>query len=236
MMATLSGSQYALMYTAQNHELTRVKQQKKNWQRTLIDAQGMIERNRNIVNKLLARLPQLDMEAEIISGKFPNGFTVDSVEFAGKMYSEKWGHDLEDYFLRLRHLAKRGAEARGTLKINGLTIGLRGLIVFDDFTEPSYGIEYIWGLSLMVTIKHASGLIPSLRANLERITDAPVSARQSIIYSQQIIDEYSPRLTQTFKRQAELDALEESVCQLQQLLEAESNASNLLTEALPVAV
>lgn len=235
MMATLSGSQYALMYTAQNHELTRLKQQKKNWQRTLIDAQGMIERNRNVVNKLLAQLPQLDMEAEIIGGKFPNGFTIDSVEFAGKMYSEKWGHDLEDYFLRLRHLAKRGAEARGTLKINGLTIGLQGLLIVDDFTEPSYGIEYSWGLSLMVAIKHASGLIPSLRANLERITDAPVSARQSIAYSQQVIDEYSPRLTQTFKRQAELDALEESVQQLQQLLEAESNASNLQTEALPVA-
>ena len=39
MMATLSGSQYALLYTTKQLDLSRVMQARKNWQRGLMDAQ-----------------------------------------------------------------------------------------------------------------------------------------------------------------------------------------------------
>ena len=222
MMATLSGSQYALQYTIKKHELTRLKQSRKNHERGLMEAQTRIERARRIVQYQTSRLPQLDMEAEVIQRRFiDNGIT--SVDVGGMTYTEDYTPSVERLFQDLKAKTKRGYPASETIKINGLTIGLQGVLVnYSENGKPVYGIEYSWGLSLKHVVTAGFGLFISLKCNVEDVVNAPIAARQQIKRETAIEIEFSQKVGQPFKKQGEINQMETDVAALKIRMEAET--------------
>ena len=71
MMATLSGSQYALAYAAKQLDLSRLSTARKNWQRGVLDAQMQVERARRTLSMQVPLLPTLESEVAIYMNKSP---------------------------------------------------------------------------------------------------------------------------------------------------------------------
>ena len=245
MMATLSGSQTALLYTAKNHELTRLNQQKKAWQRGLMNAQSMIEEARRTIVHLNGLLPKLSLEAEVITNKFmarpiqaepgdsePADETaseglIKTIGFNGVLYTSKadWSEPLERYFSEVKAAARRtnGAYSSGLLSINGLDINLKGEWTGHDREtgRAIYSINYSWGVNLTGQINYGWALGTSLRAAINRTLDAPGRAKKQLerAYSQQ--EAFSQNLNQPFKKQDQLTELSLLVSELKKQLETE---------------
>ena len=237
MMATLSGSQYALLYTAKNHELTRVLQQKKNWQRGLIDAQTYVERASRQIELYASRMAQYGLEAEVIKNRFLEQ-SITEVEVEGELYTEGWMGHVERYTLDLKARARRGAVATGTIKLNGLTIGLKGVMV-DTSVEGRgiHGIDYSWGLTLHTAVLNAPGLFVSLRTGLKRVLDAPAEAEQWLAYNEKVVKEFSLKFNQPFKGEGLIESLTAEVAELKLLMEQDSNQELAVSEtALEIAM
>lgn len=225
MMATLSGSQYALLYTAKNHELTRLGQQKKNWQRGLIDAQWHVDKAKREIEFHTSRLPQLELESELIKSKFGDQ-SISHVEVNGELFTEGWTGAVENYTLDLKARAKRGATelAKGTIKVNGITIGLQGgLVNYDLDGRPLFGIDYSWGLTLKGSVLNGPGLIISLRSAVNRVMEAPDESKEVINHYQKVHKEFSFKLNQPFKGEELLKSLKEEVEGLKRVMEQETN-------------
>jgi len=237
MMATLSGSQYALLFTAKDHELTRVLQQKKNWQRGMIDAQTYVERASRQTELYAGRMAQYGLEAEVIKMRFPEQ-SITQVEVEGEVYTEGWMAHVERYTLDLKARARRGAGATGTIKLNGLTIGLRGIMVDTNVDGRAiYGIEYSWGLTLKTSVLNAPGLFVSLRAGLNRVLDAPAEAAQWLAHNEKIVKEFSLKLNQSFKGESLIESLTVEVAELKALMERDSKEEGQVSEtALEMAM
>jgi len=235
MMATLSGSQTALLYTAKNHELTRLNQQKKAWQRGLMNAQSMIEEARRTSVHLNGLLPKLSLEAEIIKNKFVD-VPIDEVEpegmikmigFNGQQFTSKadWSEPLERYFSEIKSAARRtnGAYSSGLLTVNGLDIQLKGEWSGHDREtgRAIYSISYQWGVNLKGQINYGWALGTSLRAAINRTLDAPEVGKKQLERAISQQEAFSQNLNQPFKKQEQLTQLSLLVGELKKQLETE---------------
>jgi len=219
MMATLSGSQYALRYTAKNHELTRLHNQLKTHQRGLIDAQRFVERAKGQINHYTAQLSQLDLESELVALKFPvdadGKRTIDAVTVESIPYASDWGKAVEEYCQQLKRKARTGRSATGSLTVNGITLRLEGVLVdYDADGRAIMGVRYSWGLSMTGCVTAGAGLFTSLRTTLRNVTDAPENARREIAHQQEVLTVYGQKVNVPFKREQELKDLTVEVEQL----------------------
>ena len=231
MMATLSGSQTALIFTAKNHELNRMNQQKKAWERGLMNAQTMVEKARRTIAIHTELLPKLSLEAEIMSAKFKNGTKpegreteaeqlIESLEFGGKRYTDKseWADPLERYFSEIKAIARRSSSEQSVrvLTLNGLDLTVKGeLTGYDPETNRSiYSIAYRWGLNLTGQINYGWALGTSLRAAIHRTLEAPALAKAQIDRAVKTEQAFTLNLHQPFKKQDQLNELIEQVAAL----------------------
>ena len=236
MMATLSGSQTALLYTAKNHELTRLNQQKKAWQRGLMNAQSMIEEARRTIVHLNGLLPKLSLEAEIIKNKFVDVPTdeveseglIKTIGFSGKQFTSKpdWSEPLERYFSEIKTAARRtnGAYSSGLLTVNGLDIQLKGEWTGHDREtgRAIYSISYNWGVNLSGQINYGWALGTSLRAAINRTLDAPGVGKRQLERAISQQEAFSQNVNQPFKKQEQLTQLMVLVGELKKQLETEA--------------
>ena len=236
MMATLSGSKTALIYTAKNHELTRLQQQKKAWQRGLMNAQSMVEDARRSAFHLTGILPKLSLEAEIVTARFNadrsnetgGEHLIKTLGFKGKVYADKsdWSEPLERYFSELKSVARRsnGADSFGLLTVNGLDIKLKGEWSGNDpeTNRPVYSISYSWGVNLTGQINYGWALATSLRAAINRTLDAPGVAKKQLERAHSNEQAFGLNLNQPFKKQEQLNELTSLVGALKSQLETEA--------------
>ena len=227
MMATLSGSQYALMYTAQNHELTRLLNQKKNWQRGMIDAQAMVERANWHIEALETSYPKIELESALLVSKFPDE-AIQTVEINEVIYTEGWSESLDNLYRMLRGKARRSSIATGHIKINGLTVGLTGEIIGVDYdNKPIIGVTFRWGALILGQTPTAPGMLMSFRAQLSGAVDAPRRNRERLLHNQELATEFGKKLTGTFRREDELATLKARVAELKELMETENAPAHL---------
>ena len=238
MMATLSGSQTALVYTAKNHELTRLCQQKKAWQRGLMNAQTITEQARQRVSVLTGLIPRLGMEAEIVNAKFAacpvegegqrEGDLIKTLAFDGVSYSDRkeWGQPLDRFLAQVKSAARRhhSTTSAGLLTINGLDLALSGeLTGYEDHSNRAiYSVNYSWGANLKGQINNGFSLTISLRAAVNRTLKATDIAKEQLTRARQQIEAFGQTLNQPFKKQAQLDHLTALVAGLKRVLETEA--------------
>lgn len=234
MMATLSGSQYALLYTARQLELSRLVQQKKNWQRGLVEAQAQVERARQFLSRNEPLLPQLQTEATDLRERFGDPYAVTAVTVNGVTYAEKWGEAVQYVIEQLKGRVKRHEERpTQTIQINGLTFTLTGDRVQDAFGElPQLVIHYTAGRLLSGTVGSSNGLFLSLKAAVARALEEPAFLEQQLSRARLTEQEFSRKLSQPFRQEAELQRLDAEVADLKRLMEAESTS----TESRPAPV
>ena len=230
MMATLSGSQYALMYTARQLELSRLMQQKKNWQRGLVEAQAQVERARQFLSRNEPLLPQLQTEATDLRERFgasrpDDPYTVTAVTVNGVTYPEKWGEAVQHLMEQIKGQVKRHEErSTKTMQINGLTFTLTGECIQETFGElPQIVVNYASGRLLSGSIGSANGLFLSLKAAVARALEEPAFLQQQINRARLTEQEFSRKLSQPFRQETELQRLDAEVADLKRLMEAESN-------------
>ena len=222
MMATLSGSKYALAYTAKKHALERLYNQLKNHNRGLIDAKSMVDRAEGTINRLTLNLPQYEIEAQMVATRFEEG-KITSLGCGGVTHSEAIGAALELFCNELKLKARRGFEASTQITLNGLPFALKADIVDTDHNGRAiYGITYSWGLTLTQTVLTGIGMIHSVRAGIDHVTDAPGRARFTISRQQEVITEFGAKLLKPFAKVEQIKPLEAEVAELKINMEAET--------------
>lgn len=184
MMATLSGSQYALAYAAKQLDLSRLLTARKNWQRGVLDAQMQVERARRILLVQVPLLPTLEAEVAVIKSRFSSDeqpYQVEAVVVEGIPYTEKFGGAVQQLFDRMRGQLKRRLTAQAVIEVNGLPISLTGEIRQDAFTmRNEYEFVYRWGGSLEGEIMSGPGFFQSLRQSVIHAAHLPAQCRQHI--------------------------------------------------------
>ena len=226
MMATLSGSQYALLYTARQLELSRLVQQKKNWQRGLVEAQAQVERARQFMARNEPLMPQLQAEADDLRTRFAPGqsYAVTSVTVDGITYLEKWGEAVQYLIEQLKGRVKRHEQATKTMQINGLIFTLTGERLQEVFGElPQISIHYAHGRLLAGTVGSAHGLFASLKATVARAWEEPAFLQQQLARSRLTEQEFSRKLSQPFRQEADLQRLDAEVADLKRQMETEND-------------
>ncbi|CCH03538.1 N-6 DNA methylase (plasmid) [Fibrella aestuarina BUZ 2] len=225
MMATLSGSQYALLYTTRQLELSRVQQARKNWQRGLMDAQYQVENAGRFVRHSTPLLNQLEEEAAELRACFGDPYTLTGVTINGVVYAEKWGEAVQHLIEQVKGLVKRRVEEARSIQINGLTLtltGERSQELIGDFLPGQAVVRYSWGRSLSGVVGSSNGLFSSLKAAVARAYEAPANLRHELERARLIEQEFSRKLAQPFRQEAQLHQLEAEVADLKRRMETEN--------------
>lgn len=228
MMATLSGSQYAITYTVKKHELSRLYQQRKNYERGLREAQARIESARRTLSVCSTQLPKLQLEADLFRQKWgTEGVT--SVEIDGVIYAESagiagWTAATERLFMEIQMLAKRGRNSKKTITVNGLMLGLEGVLAgYDRVTgKAEYATSYAWGLSLKGGVLTGQGFYTSLRTTANDVLEAPYQAKRDMQKAQAEEVEFGKKVNEPFKKVEFITRLEGELQSLKQLMETET--------------
>lgn len=228
MMATLSGSQYAITYTVKKHELSRLYQQRKNYERGLREAQARIELARRTLSVSSTQLPKLQLEADLFRQKWgTEGVTL--VEIDGVSYKEStgiagWTAATERLFMEIQMLAKRGRNSKKTIIVNGLMIGLEGVLAgYDRVTgKAEYATSYAWGLTLKGGVLTGQGFYTSLRATANDVLEAPFQTKRDIQKAQAEEIEFGKKVNEPFKKVESITRLEGELETLKRLMETET--------------
>ncbi|MCY7358813.1 MAG: hypothetical protein LH609_15415 [Rudanella sp.] len=224
MMATLSGSQYALLYTTRQLELSRVQQARKNWQRGLMDAQWQVENAQRFIKHSSPLLANLEQEAETLRAHFGNPYTLTTVTVNGTAYAEKWGEPTQHLIEQVKGLVKRRVDESRTIQINGLTLtltGERSQELIGEFLPGQAVIRYSWGRSLSGVVSSSNGLFLSLKAAVARAYESPAQLRHELERARLTEQEFSRKLAQPFRQEADLQRLEAEVADLKRRMETE---------------
>lgn len=229
MMATLSGSQYALLYTTRQLELSRVQQARKNWQRGLMDAQWQVENAQRFIQKHRPMLAGLEEEAAHLQQHFNTPYAVMSVTVNGTTYGEKWGEAVQHLIEQVKGLAKRRVNEPRTLIVNGLALTLTGErsqeliggMPPSEFLPGQAVVRYEWGQSLSGVVGSSNGLFSSLKAAVARAYEAPAQLLRELERARLIEQEFSRKLSQPFRQEADLHRLETEVADLKRRMEIE---------------
>ncbi|MGF7218790.1 N12 class adenine-specific DNA methylase [Spirosoma lacussanchae] len=224
MMATLSGSQYALLYTTRQLELSRVQQARKNWQRGLMDAQWQVENAQRFIQKSSPLLAGLEEETARLQQHFGTPYMVTSVTVNGTTYSEKWGEAVQHLIEQVKGLAKRRVEEARTLTVNGLALtltGERSQELIGEFLPGQAVVRYVWGQSLSGVVGSSNGLFSSLKAAVIRASEAPAQLIRELERARLIKQEFSRKLAQPFRQETDLHRLEAEVADLKCRMETE---------------
>jgi N12 class adenine-specific DNA methylase len=232
MMATLSGSKTAMMFTAQSHELDRLNSQYKAWKRNVINAKQMVDHAINNQQKLTDLLPSLLMEADLVRAKFKpsdNSDLITSLAINGRAFAtrETWCAPLTAFFNDLKKRAKRAGQSSGILTVNGLELGMNCNLSTGLWTSQEGKnellVSYQWGKNLMGELATPSGLVTSLYASINRTIKAPAFAEQQLNKAKQQEIEFTEILKKPFKRIEERALQLQRVAELKALLEKEAD-------------
>ncbi|GAA4462345.1 hypothetical protein GCM10023189_38880 [Nibrella saemangeumensis] len=228
MMASLSGSQTALLYTQKQLEYNRLIQQKKNWQRTILQAQVEVERARRFIAEKTSLLPHLEAEVDILQLRFPRtterSLRIESVEVDGVAYHQDWHEPLKALFERMKGALKRHLAPQETIKVNGLLLTLTADWYTNGLGKTVTAIQYRWGNLIQGSLTTAQGLAVSLRAQVQAAEGEPHYLHQELEKARTIETEYGKKVNLPFQHEVDLERIAQEIAELQRLMEAESQA------------
>ncbi len=224
MMATLSGSQYALLYTTRQLDLSRVMQARKNWQRGLMDAQWQVESAQRFIKLNTPLLTELEQQADTLRAHFGQPYAVTNVTVNEMTYTEKWGEAVQHLIEQVKGAVKRYDAQAKTMQVNGLTLtltGERSQELIGEFLPGQVVVRYQWGRDVSGVVGSSNGLFSSLKAAVARAYEAPAQLIRELERARLIEQEFSRKLTQPFRQEAELHRLETEVADLKRKMETE---------------
>ena len=234
MMATLSGSQYALAYAARQLDLSRLLTARKNWQRGVLDAKMQVERARRTLAVQVPLLPTLEAEVAIIKSCFTTdekGYQVNVVVVEGVTHTEKFGGPVQQLLDQMRGQLKRHLSPQAVVTVNGLPVSLTGEVRQDVFTlRNEYVFTYHWGSSLRGEIMSGPGLFQSLRQSAAHAPYLPAQCQQRIDRARADEAAYIQKVNEPFRYSQRITELENEIAELQDAMLRESEPE-LITSA-----
>ncbi|MBO0931903.1 Eco57I restriction-modification methylase domain-containing protein [Fibrella aquatilis] len=228
MMATLSGSQYALLYTTKQLDLSRVMQARKNWQRGLMDAQWQVENARQFIKVNTPLLAELEHETAILQAHFGIPYAVRNVTVNGTTYTEKWGEAVQHLMEQVKGAVKRHDVQPKTMQVNGLTLtltGERSQELIGELLPGQVVVRYSWGRNVSGVVGSSNGLFSSLKAAIARVYEAPAQLIRDLERARLTEQEFGRKLAQPFRQEAELHRLETEVADLKRKMETEGESA-----------
>ena len=243
MMATLSGSQYALAYAAKQLDLSRLLTARKNWQRGVLDAQMQVERARRTLSVQVPLLPTLELEVAVLKTCFTTEeqpYQLTTVIVDGLTHTEKFGGSVQHLLDRMRgQLKRRGAAFRLTpqavITVNGLPLILTGEVRQDVFTfRNEYVFTYQWGSSLQGEVMSGPGLFQSLRQSVVHAPHLPAQCQQRINRARADETAFIQKVNEPFRHSQKITELESEIADLQDAMLRESERSAAQPEAEPI--
>jgi N12 class adenine-specific DNA methylase len=226
MMATLSGSQYALAHAAKQLDLSRLQTARKNWQRGVLDAQMQVERARRILSVQVPLLPTLQAEVEIVKSHFATDeqpYQLNEVVVEGVTYTEKFGAPVQQVIDRMRGQLKRHLIPQAVVTVNGLPLTLTGEVRQDVFTfRNEYVFTYQWGSSLQGEVMSGPGLFHSLRQSVAHAAYLPAQCQQRIERARAYEAAFFQKVNEPFRHSQRIAELESEIADLQAAMLRES--------------
>ncbi|GAB3048165.1 hypothetical protein GCM10027185_60060 [Spirosoma pulveris] len=226
MMATLSGSQYALAYAAKQLDLSRLLTARKNWQRGVLDAQMQVERARRTLSVQVPLLPTLQAESAILKTRFitdGDEYRVNEVIIEGQTHTEKFGGPLQHLLDKMRGQLKRRLTTQAIVTVNGLPLILTGEIRQDPFSfRNEYVFTYQWGSSLRGEVMSGPGLFQSLRQSVAHAAHLPAQCQQRIERARADEAAFLQKVNEPFRHSEKLAQLETEIAELQEAMLAAS--------------
>lgn len=226
MMATLSGSQYALAYAAKQLDLSRLVTARKNWQRSVLDAQSQVERARRTLAVQMPLLPTLEAEVAIIRDRFATAdstYQLKKVVIDGVTINEKFGGPVQQLLDQMRGQLKRHLVPQAIVYVNGLPLTITGQVRQDVFTlRNEYVFTYQWGHSLQGEIMSGPGLFQSLRQSVMHAAHLPAQCQQRIDRARADEAAFLQRVNEPFRHSQRITELETEIEDLQEAMLRES--------------
>ncbi|WP_236648915.1 DEAD/DEAH box helicase family protein [Spirosoma sp. 209] len=235
MMATLSGSQYALAYAAKQLDLSRLLTARKNWQRGVLDAQTQVERARRILLVQVPLLPTLESEVAVLKTRFATDeqpdaartYQLNTVIVESITYTEKFGGPVQQLLDRMRGQLKRRLTPQAVITVNGLPLTLTGEVRQDVFTlRNEYVFTYQWGSSLQGEVMSGPGLFQSLRQSVAHAPHLPAQCQQRIDRAHADEAAFIQKVNEPFRHSQKITQLEAEIADLQDAMLRESEPIN----------
>jgi hypothetical protein len=240
MMATLSGSQFAMMHVAKMFELKKLQTAKRSFERSLIEAKKGLNSSRTLVEYLSDALKDAKKGVEIIKSQFVplmskedsadlvSGLDIQKISINGKVFKDKIIENLNAALEKEVDLWKNASAVREVyIKINDIPTLITALYdpkvsgKFDLKIEPVP--EGSRDSILTGTFTSASGLFQSLRRNIRTYVEEKIPAiEKRLAVHQKDIPTYEATLQKKFDKDPQLANLEREVAELELKMQGES--------------
>ena len=222
MMATLSGSQTALMYISQKLEMNRLVQAKKNHNRRLQEANHQVFMANRRLQMNQEVLPQMELEKELLDSKFGTPATVTTLEVRGQVFTEEFGKALKPIFETMYVKMRRFNAASDMIALNGLKVELKGFWDFDMNGQRRPYVEVVWGKSIKETVSVPGRIHLSFEQGCNGLLKEIKWKTNQINYDLKIVSEFSEIVETPFAHEETLADLKCRVAQLERQMEEES--------------
>lgn len=236
MMAQLSDSPYAMQKLLIDNKIRTEKTKRENFQGKQITINSMLKNTRNALRNAESSLIDDEKYAAIVQDKFKDG-NVTNVIASGVTYTEEFGKAIQSYMDMLMEKWNESPTmfAKGLVKINGVNVELEikaeqqfssktKLVVetpFMTYTAPEVGImENGYGKGIHVNT--GSGLMTSLRSQLNKVLEEPAKQKEHIKNLTSDIEELNRTVNTSFD-DSKLKELEAESAKLQEQMINEGN-------------
>ena len=230
MMATLSGSQTALLYVSQRLELNRLEQSEKNYIRRMKEANWQVHLANSRLRDYASRLPVLESQETILKTHFDETETVRTIEINEEVFTEEFGKALKPVFEKINYNYRRYGQASAVVKVNGLLFTLRGCDEHVDGRRVT-AVAYQWG-NMEGQVIVPGRLAQSIEANIGKFTGATARMLNSINRENKIVEQFSEVLNQKFGGEEQLKNLRLRVKELERQLQNESAETPVAVQTL----
>jgi N12 class adenine-specific DNA methylase len=237
LMANLSGSQYAYVYTKKMYDLKQLEMQRDNHDRTIYDLTAEI---RSLEKYTIPKLQERMNEVNILEGmvnqciKEEEGASVFKISIGDTHYTEKLGNVIEDYFKALSDqlialLVKVDKPlVTGAFTVNDLfQIQLEVRRPNDPDNPDRPEIRYRFRLSekayydFYKTVRSGTGFINSFRRVMEELLEEKVYVLGALNRNFEKIRIMQEDRTKPFNREPDIKKLKEEILDLEVKMQAE---------------
>lgn len=249
MMATLSGSQFAIKQQHMEGELRKLENAKKNHEQNIIHANHRLQDEKKVLAEIKTWKPDIDKLYESVSDKFDDKDTINSVEVDGTKYTETPSKPLQQAIGDLiDKAAKKGTDQQQVVKINDVPVLLKtvehvytdsGNEMGDDAKnlvrtgfikgefKRTYGVKY----SVIGTGHYAeyfgkevstgTGLIDSVKSAIENIRKEHDQFPERVSRKEQDIKTYQDEIQKPFAKNDRITELQSELADIEQKMQEE---------------
>ena len=174
MMATLSGSQYAILHQQRNYELKKLEMAKKNFERRQVELNQQLKDAQYLITYYRNKIEEAEKIQKTVSQFFPDG-KINLLKIDDKIYTEKFGEVLEALFQKLRvKSVKDACQHHYKFYLNGhenpIVIRLTS-IVSPESIQYSFYITDSADSQISSEIKFGQGFLTSFAKLIGRVKD-----------------------------------------------------------------